>query len=193
VFFLPTLPPPPPLRHARQTRDRPHPNVDSSDRPGCRGDASREAAKHTLAGFGRRVDDSDTTQRRIPLSAMNQQLWAYREQDWTSTQQPLTGYSVEATDGSIGKIDEATYDVGASYVVVDTGPWIFGSKVMLPAGVIGRVDHDDETVFVSLSKDEIKNSPKFDEATYRDDDYRDSLSTYYEPYSGRESTRSTPR
>jgi len=32
---------------------------------------------------------------------------------------------------------------------VDTGPWIFGKKVMLPAGVISRVDHDDEQVFVN--------------------------------------------
>jgi hypothetical protein len=27
----------------------------------------------------------------------------------------LTGYGVEAIDGSIGKIDEATYEVGSSY------------------------------------------------------------------------------
>jgi hypothetical protein len=52
----------------------------------------------------------------------------------------VVGFDVEATDGSIGKIDEATYDVGSSYVVVDTGPWIFGSKVMLPAGIITRVE-----------------------------------------------------
>ena len=50
-------------------------------------------------------------------------------------QNDLTGFSVEALDGSIGKIDEASNEVGASYLVVDTGPWIFGKKVMLPAGV----------------------------------------------------------
>ena len=57
----------------------------------------------------------------------------------------LTGFSVEATDGGIGKIDEATYDTSRSYIVVDTGPWIFGKKVMLPAGVIkqGRPRHRD--------------------------------------------------
>ena len=51
----------------------------------------------------------------------------------------IAGYSVEAIDGGIGKVDEATYDVGSSYIVVDTGPWIFGKKVLLPAGVIDRV------------------------------------------------------
>ena len=67
----------------------------------------------------------------------------------------LVGYNVEAVDGGIGKIDEATYEAGSS-VVVDTGPWIFGKKVMLPASVVTRVDVDEETVFVSRTKDEIK-------------------------------------
>jgi hypothetical protein len=73
----------------------------------------------------------------------------------------LAGFSVEALGGSIGKIDEATYDLGASYVVVDTGPWIFGKKVMLPAALIQQIDLDSQTVFVDRTKDEIKNAPEF--------------------------------
>ena len=34
----------------------------------------------------------------------------------------LTGYHVEALDGSIGKVDEASNEVGSSYIIVDTGP-----------------------------------------------------------------------
>ncbi len=89
------------------------------------------------------------------------------------------GFSVEALDGGIGKIDEATYDVRASYIVVDTGPWIFGKKVLLPAGIIQRVDLDPETVFVDRTKDEIKDSPEFDEDRYRDEGYRSRVGTYY--------------
>jgi hypothetical protein len=63
--------------------------------------------------------------------------------------------------------------------VVDTGPWIFGKKVMLPAGVISRVDSDDEQVFVNRTKDQIKNAPEFDEDRDRDDTYRGQLGTYY--------------
>ena len=56
---------------------------------------------------------------------------------WTTSRETvgdidLTGFKVEARDGDIGKIDEATYDVGRSYLVVDTGPWIFGRKVDAP-------------------------------------------------------------
>ena len=34
----------------------------------------------------------------------------------------LVGYKVEATDGHIGSIDQASYDVGEASLVVDTGP-----------------------------------------------------------------------
>jgi hypothetical protein len=91
----------------------------------------------------------------------------------------LVGYTVEATDGKIGKIDEASNDVGASYVIVDTGPWIFGKKVMLPAGVIDRVDHDDETVYANRSKDEIKSAPEYDADRQNDETYRGRLGDYY--------------
>jgi hypothetical protein len=93
----------------------------------------------------------------------------------------IAGYSVEAIDGGIGKVDEATYDVGSSYIVVDTGPWIFGKKVLLPAGVVDRVDSADETVYVNRTKDQIKDSPEFDESTYRDEDYRTEVGGYYGP------------
>jgi hypothetical protein len=104
-------------------------------------------------------------------------IWTYREQTWGTTD--FTGYSVEATDGGIGKVDEATNEVGGSYIVVDTGPWIFGKKVMLPAGVIDRVDPEEQTIYVHLTKDEIKDAPEFDEVRSKDETYREELGGYY--------------
>ena len=109
-------------------------------------------------------------------------LWNYRDKALTGLD--LTGYEVEATDGPIGKIDMATHDVGASYIVVDTGPWIFGRKVMLPAGVLRDIDLDTETVFVDRTKEEIKNAPELDESRVRDDTYRTELGDYYSPGTG---------
>ena len=106
----------------------------------------------------------------------NTGLWDYTDQTYATD---LSGYSVEATDGGIGKIDETTEEIGSSYIVVDTGPWIFGKKVMLPAGVIERVDRDDEKVYVNRSKDEIKDAPEFDENRYREGSYRDEIGAYY--------------
>ena len=87
------------------------------------------------------------------------------------TQRDVTGFEVEATDGSIGKVDEATYDTGRSYLVVDTGPWIFGKKVMLPAGIVHRIDVEEQKVFVDRTKDEIRQAPEYDESLVSDDSY----------------------
>ena len=109
---------------------------------------------------------------------MYTEMWTYREDLRNTT--GLVGFGVEATDGSIGKIDEETNDVGRSYVVVDTGPWIFGRKVVIPAGTITRIDHEDEKVYVDMTKDQIKDSPEFDpELGWDDDGYRTRLGTYY--------------
>jgi hypothetical protein len=106
-------------------------------------------------------------------------IWAYRDTTWGTTD--LVGYSVEALDGSIGKIDDASNDVGAGYIVVDTGPWIFGKKVLLPAGVIDSVDVDEACVYVQRTKDEIKNAPEYDPDRADDDAYRNEFGSYYGP------------
>ena len=111
----------------------------------------------------------------------NTDVWTYRETALgaTTSGMDVIGYGVEALDGSIGKIDEATYDAGSAYIVVDTGPWIFGKKVMLPAGVVREVDQESETVFVDRTKDQIKHAPEYD-STRADDQYRGQLGSYYE-------------
>jgi hypothetical protein len=107
----------------------------------------------------------------------NADVWTYRDRNWGNTD--LSGYDVEAVDGGIGSIDEATAEIGSSYIVVDTGPWIFGKKVMLPAGVIDRIDPSDKKVYVDRTKDEIKSAPEFDEDRLADEEYRGELSGYY--------------
>ena len=116
-------------------------------------------------------------------------IWSYRDRsdlgsNVVDTHADLTGFGVEAVDGSIGKVDEATYDVGRSYLVVDTGPWIFGKKVMLPAGVVRGVDEADEKVFVNRTKEQIKNAPEYDDSMFSDSEYRDTLGNYYGPGGG---------
>jgi hypothetical protein len=104
-------------------------------------------------------------------------VYAYPDTSWSTMD--LSGFSVEATDGEIGSVDGSTNEIGSGFLVVDTGPWIFGKKVMLPAGVINRVDADERRVWLTLTKDEIKNAPEFDESTFRDQTYRDELGGYY--------------
>ena len=74
-------------------------------------------------------------------------LWGYPDE--AAARRDLTGYSIEAVDGDIGKVDKANNETGASWLIVDTGPWIFGKKVMLPAGVIDRINSETEVVHVN--------------------------------------------
>ena len=105
-------------------------------------------------------------------------IWDYRT-DIGSVPGDFVGYGVEATDGGIGKIDESSAEAGEAYLVVDTGFWIFGKQRLIPAGVVERVDHADEKVFVNVSKDQIKAAPDFEE---HHRETRDEYDTYYGPY-----------
>jgi hypothetical protein len=118
------------------------------------------------------------------VAVIHDEIWTYRAETGMGhdvNAVDVVGYGVEALDGSIGKVDEATYDAGSAYLVIDTGPWIFGQKVVLPAGIITNVDLEGETVFVNRTKEEIKNAPPFDETTYREPGYNAELGTYYGP------------
>ena len=105
--------------------------------------------------------------------------WNYRPDAGWSAQYDLVGYHVEATDGSIGKIDESSHAMDDSFLVIDTGPWIFGRKVLLPAGTVTRLDHEERKVYVDRTKEQIKSSPEFDRSGYTDPAYRDKIGGYY--------------
>ena len=107
--------------------------------------------------------------------------WQYRDSSWIQGAD-LVGYDVEATDGSIGKVDSATNDLSASYIVVDIGFWIFGKKRLIPAGAVTGVDHESGTVRVSMTKDQLKNAPDYDSETWGEES-RTAHEGYYFPYS----------
>jgi hypothetical protein len=106
-------------------------------------------------------------------------IWGYPDE--AAAGRDLAGYSIEAIDGSIGKVDNANNDAGASWLIVDTGPWIFGKKVMLPAGVVSRINSETEVLRVNRTKEQIKNAPEFDEARHLEQTYHDELGGYYGP------------
>jgi hypothetical protein len=124
--------------------------------------------------------DPQTTEYRMPPSASGVaptgdfDAWSFRDEAGV-TGGDLVGYGVEATDGSIGKIDEAD----PTHLVVDTGTWIFGKKVMLPAGVVHHVDHEARQVHVDRSKAQIKDAPEYDPESRTDTAFRDRLGGYY--------------
>lgn len=108
--------------------------------------------------------------------------WIYKDTAW-SEGNDLVGYDVEATNGSIGTIDEATTDTDRSHLVVDTGRWIFGQRRLVPAGTVTAVDHEAKTVTVNVSKDQIRAAPDYDPSATEEEMW-ERHDAYYGPYSG---------
>ncbi len=94
----------------------------------------------------------------------------------------VSTYSIEATDGLVGHVDdflldERTWDV--RYLVVDTRQWLPGKKVLIAPQWINEVGWDDARVHVGLSRARIKNSPAFNPSEPLGSEYTTSLHDHY--------------
>ncbi len=74
----------------------------------------------------------------------------------------LFHYRIHATDGNIGHvrdllIDDALWTV--RYVMVDTGRWLPGRRVLLAPASIQSVDVEERTLTVGLSRQQVEESP----------------------------------
>jgi sporulation protein YlmC with PRC-barrel domain len=77
----------------------------------------------------------------------------------------LRGIAIQATDGEIGKVydfyfDNETWTV--RYLVVETGSWFSGKRVLISPVVLGRPDLEEELFPISLTREQIENSPDTD-------------------------------
>ena len=119
------------------------------------------------------------------------EIFAFRVDLFAGPPIDLTDFDVESNDGEhIGKVDEATYENDINCLVVDTGHWIFGKQRLLPAGVVTRVDPEANKVFISMTKDEVKQAPDHDHERHvdRERDYHEHVGGYYEPFGWHGST-----
>lgn len=77
----------------------------------------------------------------------------------------LRGFALLATDGVIGKVDDLYFDDedwGIRYLVVDTGKWLSGRKVLISYLAIGQPDWMTRVLPVSLTKAQVEGSPDID-------------------------------
>lgn len=73
-----------------------------------------------------------------------------------------TGFTISASDGKVGTLDEATRDLShPGLMVVSDRGWL-GKKLLLPVDAIAKVDEARRTIMLDLSRDMVKNAPKFD-------------------------------
>jgi sporulation protein YlmC with PRC-barrel domain len=77
----------------------------------------------------------------------------------------LEGFAVCASDGTIGHvtdfyIDDKTWAV--RYLIVDTGSWLSSRKVLISPVAVDHPDWTGKVLPVSLTKEQVKNSPDID-------------------------------
>ena len=78
----------------------------------------------------------------------------------------LKGYAIEATDGEIGAIDDFLFDDRnwlVRWLVVETGSWLTGRKVLLLPAALGKADHDRRQLPVALTRAQVAASPELSE------------------------------
>ena len=74
----------------------------------------------------------------------------------------IRGYAIHASDGAIGSLHDVHFDdqsTAIRYLVVDTGTWLPGRRVLLAPAAVGGVDRAREAVITGLTRQQVEESP----------------------------------
>ena len=77
----------------------------------------------------------------------------------------LKGYTIGATDGDIGQLVDLFFDDQGwtvRYLVIDTGGWLAGRRVLISPVSLGKVDWQARQLNAALTRQEVENSPNID-------------------------------
>jgi uncharacterized protein YrrD len=101
----------------------------------------------------------------------------------------LSGYTLHARDGDIGKVREIYFDDQnwkVRYFVVRTGGWLLGRDVLILPEMIDKVDEDDGRIDVKLNREQIRHCPPTENQFPVSRHYEREFYRYYdwEPYWG---------
>lgn len=77
----------------------------------------------------------------------------------------MKGYAIEARDGRLGIVADFLFEDASwmiRWLVVDTGHWLSGRKVLLPPSALGRPDPQSRRFPIKLTTQQVKDSPEID-------------------------------
>ncbi|WP_124997833.1 PRC-barrel domain-containing protein [Clostridium tagluense] len=89
----------------------------------------------------------------------------------------VIGYDIQATDVTIGHVDDKTLAI--RYLIIDTKNWWPGKKVLISPKWIERISWDESKVFITLLRDDIKQSPEYTDEVLLTRDYENGLYQHY--------------
>ena len=94
----------------------------------------------------------------------------------------VKGYRIHATDGEIGDVEDFIIDDktwSLNFLVVDTGNWFPGKKVLIAPKWIKEVKWEDSAVYVDIPVTAVKNSPEYDPIAPIQETYENDLYHHY--------------
>jgi hypothetical protein len=94
----------------------------------------------------------------------------------------VIGYEIQARDGEIGHVHDFLIDDQSwtiRWLVVDTGKWLPGKKVLVSPEWVEDVSWANRAVRVGLSREQIQNAPEYDPEQPVHRDYERRLFEYY--------------
>lgn len=97
--------------------------------------------------------------------------------------QDIVGFSLYSGDEKVGSVDDLLVDEEGRfrYLIINTGAWILGKKVLLPIGQ-ARIDYAAKRVFVDgLSRSQVEALPEFTRESAVDYDYEEQVRGTYRP------------
>lgn len=102
----------------------------------------------------------------IPANLMHHEP-AHRDEIHLRSAKAVTGYQIHTTDGQIGTVTSFNVEIWSwaiREVVVETGHWYAGKPVLILPEDIRRISYEDSTVFVNLTREDIRQTTKNDVA-----------------------------
>jgi sporulation protein YlmC with PRC-barrel domain len=94
----------------------------------------------------------------------------------------LRGDKIAASDGDIGQVDQVYFDDQdwrVRYIVVDTGGWLSGRKVLISPVSIDRAKSSENAIAVDLSREQVEHSPSVDADKPVDRQYEEAYARHY--------------
>ena len=94
----------------------------------------------------------------------------------------VSQYSIHARDGGIGHVEDFIIDDDTwriRYLEVSTNNWWGGKKVLISPEWIERISVSHSEVFLSLSREEIKQAPEYTDEALLNRDYEARLHKHY--------------
>jgi uncharacterized protein YrrD len=93
------------------------------------------------------------------------QFISQQEQAMLWNASAINGFVIAETDGELGSVKDMLVDDKAwvaRWLIVDTGKWLPGRKVLLPPSALGKPDRENRLFPVKLTKQQVKDSPDVD-------------------------------